>query len=46
MDCISCVLSTSEPMGRMEPARTKSGMVSMGAETVMVWPPVMRSLVQ
>jgi hypothetical protein len=39
MACFSLVLSMRAPRGRMEPARTNSGMVSMGAATEMRWPP-------
>jgi len=36
---VSCVLSIALPSGTIEPARTKSGILSIGALAWMVWPP-------
>ena len=44
--CFSLVLSMADPSGRMEPARTKIGIVSMGAGAMIRWPPLTRLFVQ
>jgi len=35
-----------DPNGTIEPARANSGNVSMGADAVIVWPPLKRLFVQ
>ncbi len=37
---------TAGPMGMIEPERTMSGILSMGASAAMVWPPGIVSPVQ
>jgi hypothetical protein len=44
--CGCFVFSTGTPSGTIDPAPTNSGSVSIGAATVIVCPPWMRSVVQ